>query len=82
MGWHWGVFSSAGAVWGLWALLTSPLPEGAGGPDEHHRGERGSGCRWHHPLGQPGLQHLQGECRGWHQVPANRDPQFLSCAGL
>ncbi|KAM6197847.1 uncharacterized protein WM294_008230 [Sarcoramphus papa] len=34
---------------------------GDGGPDEHHRGERGSGRRRHRPLGQPQLQHLQGD---------------------
>lgn len=51
MGWCWVVFSSAGAAWGLWALLTSPLPLGAGGPDEHHRGKRGSGCCRHRSLG-------------------------------
>lgn len=82
MGWCWGVFSSAGAAQGLWAPLTSPLPSGAGGPDEHHRGERGSGRRWHHPLGQPQRQHVQGERGGWHRVTARGDPRFPGRAGL
>lgn len=69
MGWCRGIFSSLGSV-------DVSSPRGAGGPDEHHRGERSSGCCRHNPLGQPQLQQLQGECGGWHCATAFREPPF------